>query len=98
MQPQTQILAWQGWSLAVPATWNPVRVEGDADSGSMLLADLMATRIGVQWRHLSKKVAIRVIDKGLGDPHFAANPTIDPASGLCEFALRRALGATGHGA
>jgi len=66
-----QILAWQGWSLQVPAIWNPVRVEGDADSGSILLADLAAARLGIRWRSAGrgdpKKLIARVMDSETGD-------------------------------
>lgn len=44
-----QLLAWQGWSLDVPADWNPVRIEGGWRSGFVLLADLHKPRLGLRW-------------------------------------------------
>ena len=51
-----QLLAWQGWQLRVPDDWNPVKVDGDADQGQLLLADLERPRLGLRWRRLSKRV------------------------------------------
>ena len=44
-----QCIAWQGWSLDVPADWNPVRIEGGWRSGFVLLADLHKPRLGLRW-------------------------------------------------
>lgn len=51
-----QILAWQGWTLTVPATWNPVKVDGDEHEGSLLLADLHAARLGLRWKTAGRRV------------------------------------------
>ena len=51
----THTLAWQGWHLAVPADWNPVKIDGDYDSGSVLLADLHAARLGLRWKKAAKR-------------------------------------------
>jgi hypothetical protein len=44
------IIAWQGWELHVPAAWNPVRLEGDWDSGQALLVDMERPRLGLRWQ------------------------------------------------
>jgi len=44
-----QCIAWHGWSLDVPADWNPVRIEGGWRSGFVLLADLHKPRLGLRW-------------------------------------------------
>lgn len=49
-EPGTQRLAWQGWQLTVPESWNPVRLEGDFDQGSLLLSDLTAPKLALRWR------------------------------------------------
>jgi hypothetical protein len=53
---KAQMIAWQGWTLRVPEDWNPVKVEGDADRGLLLLADLERPRLGLRWRKLSERV------------------------------------------
>ena len=53
--PSTQLLAWQGWSIAVPADWNPVKIDGDYDSGSVLLADLHSARLGLRWKKAARR-------------------------------------------
>jgi len=77
----------------VPAAWNPVRVEGDADSGSMLLADLAAARLGIRWRSAGrgdpKKLVDRVIAGEAGDEVPAADSIASSNSGLIEPRLRR---------
>lgn len=52
---KTQRLAWQGWQLHVPTDWNPVKVDGDYDEGSVLLADLHAAKLGLRWKRAHKK-------------------------------------------
>lgn len=48
-------LAWQGWRMAVPVRWNPVRIEGDYDSGYVLLSDLHGPRLGLRWRRAGRR-------------------------------------------
>lgn len=50
------VLAWQGWSLTVPADWNVVKLEGNRDKGFVLLADLTSARLGLRWDGVSSKV------------------------------------------
>ncbi|HEX8323077.1 MAG TPA: hypothetical protein VF595_04110 [Tepidisphaeraceae bacterium] len=50
IRSRPQLLAWQGWTLSVPASWNPVKVDGDSDDGSLLLADLHSARLGLRWK------------------------------------------------
>jgi hypothetical protein len=52
---KTQLLAWQGWQLSVPADWNPVKVDGDYDEGSVLLGDLHNARLGLRWKRAHRK-------------------------------------------
>lgn len=66
MSHRTQILAWHGWQLSIPNTWNPVRVDGDVDQGYVLLADLQSARLGLRWRKASKR----------GDPAAWANKAL----------------------
>lgn len=49
-----RIVAWQGWLLQVPHRWSPVRLEGDAQGGQLLMADLHRGRIGIRWQKLSR--------------------------------------------
>jgi hypothetical protein len=51
----THPFAWQGWRLRVPASWNPVKLEGDFDKGYALLADLDGPRLGLRWSVLKAK-------------------------------------------
>jgi hypothetical protein len=44
-----QSFAWHGWSLSLPAEWNPVRIEGGWRSGFVLFADLHRPRLGLRW-------------------------------------------------
>ena len=64
--PNTQLLAWQGWHLTVRAEWNPVKIDGDYDSGSVLLADLHSARLGLRWKTAAKR----------GDPQAWANRSL----------------------
>jgi hypothetical protein len=43
------IFAWQGWQVAVPNTWNPLKLEGDFAGGYALLADLHRPRLAIRW-------------------------------------------------
>lgn len=49
------LVAWQAWRLEVPEAWAPVRLEGDADAGYLLLADMKSPRLGVRWSRLGRK-------------------------------------------
>jgi hypothetical protein len=49
------IVAWQGWKIEVPDRWSPVKIEGDAQSGYLLMADLNRPRLGIRWRKQSTK-------------------------------------------
>lgn len=49
-----QWIAWHGLQMAVPESWNPVRIDGDVDSGSILLADLSDARLGIRWKTMKK--------------------------------------------
>ena len=52
---QLRPLRWQGLRLDLPDRWDPVKLEGDADGGMILLADLHRPRLGVRWKALKKK-------------------------------------------
>lgn len=41
--------------MEVPDRWGPVRVEGDADSGYLLMADLHRPRMGMRWKSAGGK-------------------------------------------
>lgn len=49
------IVAWQGLRLEVPDRWGPVRIEGDADAGYLLMADLHRPRMGLRWKSAGGK-------------------------------------------
>lgn len=63
---KTQALAWQGWRLAIPDSWSPVKVDGDYREGSLLLADLHSPRLGLRWKRAGKR----------GDPVAWANRSL----------------------
>ncbi|MDB5324807.1 MAG: hypothetical protein JWM57_376 [Phycisphaerales bacterium] len=66
LRSKTQVLAWQGWRLAISDSWNPVKVDGDYNEGSLLLADLHSPRLGLRWKRASKR----------GDPAAWANRSL----------------------
>jgi hypothetical protein len=41
--------------LELPSRWNPVKMEGDWDAGSVLIADLHRPRLGLRWSKAGKK-------------------------------------------
>lgn len=49
-EPGTHRVAWQGWQLTVPESWNPVRIEGDDVTGALLLSDLTSPKLALRWR------------------------------------------------
>lgn len=60
--------AWQGWDILIPSEWDPVRLEGDFDSGMALLADLAKARAGLRWQRLASKAKVAdAIDRALRD-------------------------------
>lgn len=44
------LVAWQGWKIEVPDRWGPVKLEGDADNGYLLMADMHRPRLGIRWK------------------------------------------------
>jgi hypothetical protein len=54
--PAAATFAWQGWQLALPGgAWNPLKLEGDYDSGYVLIADLNRPQLGIRWRKMAAK-------------------------------------------
>ncbi|MBC7782481.1 MAG: hypothetical protein H7144_01470 [Burkholderiales bacterium] len=51
---KSQLLAWHGWQLRIPDSWNPVKVDGDWDQGMILLADLQQAKLGIRWRMMKR--------------------------------------------
>jgi len=47
--------AWQGWSVLVPGSWNPVALQGKWDQGLATLADLDQPRLELQWSAYSPR-------------------------------------------
>jgi len=41
--------------MELPPRWNPLRLEGDFDHGSVLIADLHRPRLGIRWRRATGK-------------------------------------------
>ena len=50
------LLCWQGWQLELPNRWNPTKIEGDYDSGAVMIADLHRPRLGLRWKRAAKKL------------------------------------------
>jgi hypothetical protein len=46
---EAMMFAWQGWRLAMPDEWNPVKLHGNYDAGYALLADIHQPRVGLRW-------------------------------------------------
>lgn len=65
-----QSIAWQGWRLRVPTTWNPVKVDGDWDQGVLLLADMLQAKLGLRWKRMKR-----------GDPMQWANRSLEAEVG-----------------
>jgi len=42
--------AWQAWQLELPPRWDPVKLEGDFDSGLALITDTHGPRLGLRWK------------------------------------------------
>lgn len=49
------IVAWQGWQIEVPDDWSPVKIEGNAQAGYLLMADLDRPRLGIRWKEQKGK-------------------------------------------
>lgn len=49
-----QLIAWHGWRISVPESWNPVKVDGDWEQGHLLLADLQSAKLGVRWKRMKR--------------------------------------------
>lgn len=48
-------LAWNGWTFALPDEWSPVKIEGDWNKGSILIADFHSTRLAIRWQAVPRK-------------------------------------------
>lgn len=68
--PKTQSIAWHGWKMIVPDTWNPVKVDGDWSAGLILLADMHQARLGIRWREVRRgdptKTVARAMENEVG--------------------------------
>jgi hypothetical protein len=51
---QLQLFGWQGWQIRVPASWNPIGLEGDHARGRVILADLERARLELAWRRVRR--------------------------------------------
>ena len=49
----SDVMIWQGWRLELPPRWHPLRIEGDYDTGNVLLGDLHGPRLGMRWKKAS---------------------------------------------
>ncbi len=77
---QLRPLRWQGLSLDLPGTWDPVKLEGDASQGLMLLADLTRPKLGMRWKTLKSKTDVaKSVESAMVDEvgRLAANETVD---------------------
>jgi len=65
---EIQPFAWHGWRLRVPASWNPVALEGDFGKGHALLAESGEPRLGVRWRSVAaKEVTAEILRRAIRD-------------------------------
>ncbi len=48
-------LSWHGWQLALPEDWSPVKIEGDWNKGSIVIADFHTTRLLIRWQSAPKR-------------------------------------------
>jgi hypothetical protein len=55
MAANRRIICWQGWKLAIPRRWDPVKLEGDHAQGYALFADALRPRLGLRWQTLKKR-------------------------------------------
>lgn len=49
------IFGWQGFTLALPRDWNPVKLDGTFDTGHALIADLHGPKLGLRWRRVGAR-------------------------------------------
>lgn len=52
--PHAPLLAWHGLALSLPDDWSPVKIDGDALKGSIIIADLHASRLAVRWQTIKR--------------------------------------------
>lgn len=65
------LIAWHGWRFAIRPRWAPVKIDGDAANGALLIADLASPKLVVRWRRLSRKTdpakaVIRTLREDIG--------------------------------
>ncbi|CAN5613714.1 hypothetical protein BH10PLA1_BH10PLA1_02390 [soil metagenome] len=61
-------LAWHGWRIDLPERWSPVKLDGDAARGMILLADLHRPRLGVRWNTLKASADVAAaVDRAMRD-------------------------------
>lgn len=49
-----QLLAWHGLALPLPEDWSPVKIDGDGAKGSIVIADLHASRLAIRWQTIKR--------------------------------------------
>jgi hypothetical protein len=49
MSDPLHTLCWQGWRIALPPDWSPVKIEGDFATGAVMIADLHEPRMAIRW-------------------------------------------------
>ena len=59
VQSPFSVLAWCGWRLRMPRDWRPLRLEGEARSGSAMIGDAVEARLKVSWVRVAKARAKR---------------------------------------
>ncbi len=84
-------LAWQGWRLSLPPRWDPAKLEGNLDGGTILLADLDHPRLGIRWLKLAKNADVNAsirramldeVGKLAAEEALQLNPSSDWRGGL----------------
>jgi len=98
--PDLKPFGWAGWLLAVPGDWRPLRIDGNAERGSVDLGDATEPRAQFAWstvtrRHFAAGRTLRRVLKRVAPKTIistASEATLEPllyctdGSGRCCFA------------
>ena len=63
---QQSLLAWEGWQLAIPPEWQPLKLTGSREKGAVIVGDGEAAILQLKWRRTDRQWA------GRGDAWVAA--------------------------
>lgn len=87
------MLAWNGWKTRMPADWRPLKLEGNAPEGHMLVGDGERPVFQVSWREWGKRrIAPETwIERRTGDSGIRQDTPGFDAAAVVESAERWAL-------